>query len=559
MEPDGGVADDERGRPGGSGWRWWDAVLPGVAVLPAVMALVRVLRTGWVPLADEGVIAIRAYDVFTPRSPVLGQMSLASGSAGAPTRSPGPMGYWVLAPATRVDPPAMVAVAAVLFAAVVIVAALALARRRGGVGLMVALAAGLVMSFRGLDPIVLAEGWNPSIGLAPVVLLVLLAWSVGVGDRPLFPVVVGVASFLAQVHLTYVLAAVVAVVVALVGGWVTVRPRPSTKPVLVGLAVGLVAWAPPIAQQLLRSPGNLSLLVRANGGEAQGWSTGAGVLAWSIGTPPAFLRGRAGGIELLARLDPSFPSFAVLGALAVVVGLLAVAAVGAVRRDREIVVPSVLVLAVLAAGVVTFSATPQGARGLSIVYVTWWFVPLGMLAWVVLGWTALRVRPKGAWAPARPLAARPRLLGSTIGACAVVIAALALTTPMEGPDDPLYPVATAAAEAVLAEVRPGQRYLIEESGMLGFQLAPYLAYEMRRAGAHPVIGGPDGLNAGDEYRPRGEACAAVVGIRGARPGADPVVPTRARTLLVLGIEPTPTVHERKVAITWAAPGPSASC
>ncbi|HMJ78533.1 MAG TPA: hypothetical protein VK507_21295 [Iamia sp.] len=552
-------------------------MLPLVAALPAVRATVRAVQVGWVPIADEGVIALRAHDVLTTRTPALGQMSLASAAAGAPTRSPGPLGYWVLAPAAQVGPLWLVAAAAGALAALALAATVHLAGRRCGVALMVPVTAGLVLSARAFDPVNLAVGWNPSIGLAPMALLVLLAWSVGVGERGWLPLTVAVASFLAQVHVTFTLPAIAAVAVAVAGGWTpdalgwwrgrradgdAAPPRPPLRPLVLAAAVGVVLWAIPLAQQLTRHPGNLTLLSRSAGGEVRGAEVAGHVLAWSVGLPPAFGRSHVGGLEILGRLDPPWCSLQVASAVGVGIGLLALVVRGVRLRRRDIGIPPLVVLAMLAASSVALRSTPTDERGVSVGYTTWWLIPVGMLAWVALVGTAVRASTRATALLGR-VARRP---GSTRGAGVVVLVAVVLTvavalgTPIRDPEDHLYPVAEQVGDAVAGEVRAGRRYQVLEYGILGLQLAPGIAYRIRRAGADPVILGGDGVSAGAEYQPRGVRCAAVVGLEPLGPGERVPEPEPGTELLrVVDIPPGPVVDATRVVVTWSVDAAEPSC
>lgn len=543
--------------------RGWGLVLPVVACLPVARAVVRVVRAGWVPMADEGIIALRAHDVLTMRTPALGQMSLASGSAGAPTRSPGPLGYWVLAPAAQVGPLWLVAAAAGVVAVVAVVATVHLAGRRGGLALAVGVTAGLVLSARAVDPDNHAMGWNPSIALAPMALLVLLAWSVGIGERRKLPATVLVASFVAQAHVAYLLPAVAAVAVAVAGGWGpdlvrwwrTRRRRdpdrepvdPGWRPLVAAGVVAAVVWAAPLLQQAVRRPGNLVLLARSTSGETQGWAYAGRVLAGRIGAPPAFARPKASGFAVLAQIDPRGLSLPTLSAVALVIGLVALVVHGVRHGRRDVAVPPLLVLALLAAAAATLRATPTDARGISVVYTSWWLIPVGMLTWAILVATALRASPRLAAAAARVATARPGVVPVLVGVVVVATAATALGTPIRDPEAHLYPVARAVGDAVVAEVRVGRRYEVAAVGTLGFQLASGIAYRVRRAGGHPVMRGSDGLSAGREYVPTGVRCEAVVSlVTPDRGRLEP--PPGARVLLEVAIPPGPAVDDDRALV-----------
>ncbi len=68
------------------------------AAIPVISATVKAVQAGWVPVADRGIIATRAHDVFTSHAPLVGQYSLAGEVTGRVTHSLGPMLFWLLAP-----------------------------------------------------------------------------------------------------------------------------------------------------------------------------------------------------------------------------------------------------------------------------------------------------------------------------------------------------------------------------------------------------------------------------------------------------------------------------
>src|ERR1035438_6539290 len=102
------------------------------AALPVVTAAVRALHEGWQPVADRGIIATRAFDVFSSHTPLVGQYSFTSTVVGKLTYSLGPMLYWLLAPAAHIGAPQSFVwtIAAVNVGS--ILRAVALAPTRGG-------------------------------------------------------------------------------------------------------------------------------------------------------------------------------------------------------------------------------------------------------------------------------------------------------------------------------------------------------------------------------------------------------------------------------------------
>ncbi|MBA3304060.1 MAG: hypothetical protein H0U26_09340, partial [Acidimicrobiia bacterium] len=146
--------------------------------------------------------------------------------------------------------------------------ALWIARRRGGVALVLGVAAVLALLVRAYGANTLTEAWNPYLPLLWWFVFLLALWSVLCGDLKLLPVMVGAGSFCAQTHIPYLGLTVglgVVVVVAVVVGARAQRrappPRPRLAPwMLVAVAVGAVLWLPPVIDELVNSPGNMSKL-----------------------------------------------------------------------------------------------------------------------------------------------------------------------------------------------------------------------------------------------------------------------------------------------------------
>ncbi|HEX4717960.1 MAG TPA: hypothetical protein VH300_05485, partial [Thermoleophilaceae bacterium] len=144
------------------------------ACLPVVVATVRALRAQWMPLGDQGIIATRAYDVFTVHTPLLGQYSEASTVTGQPTYSPGPLLYWLLAVPARVGAPGSLTLTMAALNVACIMGAVALARRRGGDLLMVLTGVAIALACLSLSAESLHGIFNPSAALFPFLLLVFL-------------------------------------------------------------------------------------------------------------------------------------------------------------------------------------------------------------------------------------------------------------------------------------------------------------------------------------------------------------------------------------------------
>src|SRR4051794_459568 len=174
------------------------------------------MDVGWTPSSDDGMIALRSFDVLSAHPPLVGQYSQSSPLIGEATYSLGPMLYWVLAVPAHVGPRAIpVAMAAVNVAAVV--GSVLLAGRRGGRPLAIATALAVALMTRALPVEAGFEVWNPWAGLFPLAFLMLLAWSVACGDHRLLPLLAVTGSYVMQLHLIYVPPVLAAATVAVVG------------------------------------------------------------------------------------------------------------------------------------------------------------------------------------------------------------------------------------------------------------------------------------------------------------------------------------------------------
>src|SRR5947209_18536613 len=223
--------------------RWLTPAACLAATLPVIVSTVRGIVDGYTANGDRGVIAIRAYDVFSAHPPLTGQFSASSLVTGKTVHSPGPPLYWLLAPAAHVGGgETTLALTMGLVNAAALAGAVLLARRRGGVPLMLAAAIALALMCRSLPAETFHDIWNPSVGVIPLTLLFFVGWSLACGDYRLLPLAILLASFAAQAELTFVLPAAAALVVGVVG--LLVYRRQCVWPwAAAALAVAVVCWA----------------------------------------------------------------------------------------------------------------------------------------------------------------------------------------------------------------------------------------------------------------------------------------------------------------------------
>ena len=199
-----------------------------------------------------------------------------------------------------------------------------------------------------------------------------------------------------------------------------------------GLAVGFVAWLPPVIQQLTQQTGNFTLLWRSARGSASDVGIGPALGGFGAAARPfpdwLHIPVRTNPFSiLLATLEtfsgPKGWAVAVLCALGIVAVVAWRVLAGASSRTL-----SSIALAVGLSTVGSVALFPaDGIGDFGYLDVVWW--PVGMVTWIVLGWAfvclvrralgALGELPLGdvaaRWGPAAGIAAV-----STLGAAALV-------------------------------------------------------------------------------------------------------------------------------------------
>jgi len=383
--------------------RWLVLGLACLLALPIVVGAIAVRRPTWSPVLDLAMTEFRLRDVGTSHTPLIG-LPGRIGTLAEQGSHPGPLSFYVLAVPYRLlgsSAWAMQAGTALLDIAAMSVS-LWLASRRGGRGLVIGVAVLLALLALGYGIGPLLEPWNPFLPMLWWFVVLLAVWSVLDGDLVALPIAIAAGSFCAQTHLPYLgLAGGLGVLVA---GALVVRARRAEhderRRILVwsaaSVGLGVLVWLPPMIDQAVNDPGNMSLL------------------ADQLGTPPEAPVGLARGIELgLVHLD-------VLGFLEEGSGGATGSLVDASSDPDGSIVPGVLTLGVwaLAAAwaVVHRHTQPSLARlhlvvgvalGLGIVSMSrifgkvWYYLMLW--AW---GTAALLLLAVG-WTIAAALASRP--------------------------------------------------------------------------------------------------------------------------------------------------------
>jgi hypothetical protein len=339
-----------------------------LAVAPIVVAAASVIGRSWFASSDQGIELLRIADVGTRHTPLVGPWSRLGFS------HPGPMLFWLLAPFDRLFGATGVLVGVGVINAAAVAGAVVLARRRHA-AVLVALTVAVLLRATGLD--LLVDPWNPWVPVLPFLLFLVAAWCVACADVGAVAVAVVAGSVCGQAHAGYAYEVVAVLVAALAIG--LLRPadrRRLARGLVVGAAVGVVLWLPPMVEQLTSDSGNLSRIVdaaRDSGEPVVGWRDAAGIAGsqlrivgpWVTGDDPD-----RGGASTTGALAPALVVLAALGAVIVVR-----------RRDRDVAAIAVLAIVAAAAGVLGTARIP----GLLVPYlIRWWWVVAAVAAFAIV-------------------------------------------------------------------------------------------------------------------------------------------------------------------------------
>lgn len=395
--------------------RWAFPGAVALALLPLVAsAISMILRVGgdYHPSADQAWIELQIRDIGH-RAVLLGPYSRFGWF------HPGPLLYYLLWLPYRLTGSAAVSLvlAALTLNAVVLVVIALVARRRGGLPLVV-----LTLLFTGLlgaalGPQFFRDVWNPDITVLAFVLLVLLAWSLSCAEAWALPAAAAVGTFLVQTHVSYGLVTAALLLAGAVGAGLTVwrrrgdgvrdRARGWLWSVAVTAAVLALLWLPVVVQQLTRSPGNVSALYHffRDHHREHSYTDAWHVVASQLGAWPDWIHGTVARNIYSGALD-------LTGAVPVPVWLIVLIGVAALtwRRAKDALRLDALLVITVVAAVVSVSRIV----GDIFPYLVTWTWALGMLTWLAIAWSVARW-----WQTRPPTDAR-------IGRIALVIAAAAL-------------------------------------------------------------------------------------------------------------------------------------
>jgi hypothetical protein len=437
--------------------RWYVAAASFVALaLPFVVAAVTLRRPHWYPVLDLTMTELRLRDVGTGHTPLIGLPGRIGPSLMEQGSHPGPLSFYLLAPMYRVlgsSAWAMLA-ASITLNVGALGASLAIAARRGGTRLVIAVAALLALLCLGYGLTVLTQPWNPYLPLLWWVVFLLAVWSVACGDVVMLPAAVAAGSLCAQTHVPYLGLAVglgAVAVVAAVRAWFHAAPGSSERGRVArwGIAAGVVGvllWIPPLIDQAVNDPGNLRALydhLATPEGPDEPAGIGRGVELALHHLDVVGLMGdvRADGTLLQASGNTD-------GSLAPGVALLVAwlaAAVLARRLERP---PLVRLHLVVGVSLVVGVASMSRILGKEWYYLMLWAWATTALLLLAVGWTVLAALARFG---ARPDGSRrPRAAGAVTAGLAGLLAVASVALTVEAVDaEPPEPHLSSALGAVL--------------------------------------------------------------------------------------------------------------
>lgn len=237
-----------------------------IVLVPPVVALVKLVSSKtWYPTGDMAQAELHLRG-FWSHPPLVGAAGRIESDAGVQGSHPGPSLWIALYPVYALfgRSSAALMTSAVVVHAVFIGAALWLARRFGGLSLMLPLTLGYAAVVRASGPAFFTEPWNPWFAVFPFVIFLLAIWASVDRSPRWFVLAVLAGSHCVQSHVGYlVIVAGLSATTVLVLARRALLARQIGPLVVPGaLSIGALAliWLPPIVDQLTRSPGNFSIL-----------------------------------------------------------------------------------------------------------------------------------------------------------------------------------------------------------------------------------------------------------------------------------------------------------
>ncbi len=365
-----------------------------VLAVPLIVALIQLRRPHWYPLLDMAQTEIRVRDISTGHPPLIGLAGRIGPFGPNGGSHPGPISFYALWPVWKLFGGSSYGLFASTVALDVVAMGLALwmAVRRGGRGLLLAIAATLAVLTRAYGAFLLTLPWNPYLPVLWWFVFLLAVWSVFADDFAMLPVAVFAGSFCMQTHISYLglISGLVALTLVVVV-WSAFRHRGEAERRRalwrwggISVVFGIVLWIPPVIDQLTHSPGNLGIIrdyFSSPPAATVGVHRGIGVLleqldAWKLLSRTLVHDG--GALEVSGSRIPGAVLLAVFG--------LSVIAAWRLRHRAILMLDAVLVVA-LVLGLVS-SVRIFGTVWFYLLLWAWGLVALLLF---VIGWTAVEL------------------------------------------------------------------------------------------------------------------------------------------------------------------------
>lgn len=369
--------------------RWVAAAIALALALGPVLAFVRFIPD-WIPSGDPAYMGMRALDVGTSRTPLIGQPSTAAEYVdGTMVHHLGPSHFYLLAPFMRVlgNVAGMLVVSVLITGSSVLVSCWAVFRQIGRTPAVVAAVVLATTTFT-TGSSSLVNPVSSSISGYPMLCSAVLLWCVLCGDVRLLPLTTAWVSFTAQQHLAVLPATALLTGVGLFGCLLMERRRLRRLAPWAAMSAGvaLVAWSPVVVQELFGADGNLSQLREFTGHSDRpklGIDTAFRQVVHTLGVPPLLGQSQLDGVWFFRPVSPLAWVTATLVAVVLVVAGVHWARAGR-RRATAL---SVMALAAALAGLVNGSSVPIGIEQYRLPFYHWAFVltffaatALGLLA-----------------------------------------------------------------------------------------------------------------------------------------------------------------------------------
>ena len=350
-----------------------------------LLPTIRTMARGWRPLGDDASIAIQAWNTFSLHPALVGQGTGAAAGAGGiqNTADPGPLEFWLLGPFVHLDPGQGVLLgSAVLCAAVLTFALYVLGKSAGPwaavIFALVIVDLAIVSPTPFVDPV-----WNSSFALFWFLAFLAVAFAVGIGNWRYVPHLVFIGSVTIDAHLLFLPSAGLALLTALLCGWVLAKPE-NFRWIWWTIGVALVCWIAPISQQLLGSHPNGTRLVQSfTSSKTHTYGSLLGLRALSRAASPSAVWATPRPIGPLGAYDDIVHHGNLLFSF-VLVALVAIVILAWRRRSTNLFCLAAITTACAVGLVVLFSQVPSNYI-LSFIWINLAVWVVGICIWLTFG------------------------------------------------------------------------------------------------------------------------------------------------------------------------------